>query len=127
MAPTRVILICDNNYGTMNLLQTALEKEDYDVNTIDNATELIPSAIRLKPSVILVNPDMPGFNEYDVCKNLIQDMNIPLFLLIDKHATTRAQIGECQPNEVVSTPVEKDSEIRNLINLIAQHITVNYQ
>lgn len=127
MGPTRVILICDNDYSTMNLLQTALEKEGYDVNTIDNAMELIPTTIRLKPSIVMVNPDMNGFNEYDVCKNIMKDMNIPVFLVLDKHATTRAQVGECPADEVITRPIEKEVEIRNLLNLIAQQITVHYQ
>ncbi len=117
----RTLLICDNDYAFLNEIEKNLANEGYDVDTIDNASELIPTAIRLQPHVIIVNPDTQGFNENDVCKHIMQEQRIEVILLLDRHSTARAQIGNCQVEDVITKPVE----IGNLVNLLAKHTSVN--
>lgn len=121
MENTRTVLICDNDYAFMNAIEAGLSKEDFDVDTLDNAADLIPSAIRLRPHVIIVNPDMPAFNAYDVCKHIIQDQRIQVILLLDKNSTTRAQVGDCHVEDVITKPVN----IKHLSNLLAKSISVH--
>lgn len=120
MENTRTVLICDTDYAFMNAVEADLAKEDYDIDTIDNAANLIPSSIRLRPHVIIVNPDMPAFNAYDVCKHIIQEQRIQVILLLDKHSTTRSLVGDCQIEDVLTKPVN----IRDLKNLLDKSISV---
>jgi DNA-binding response OmpR family regulator len=50
----------------------------------------------------------------------MKEMRKPLLFLIDKNSTTRAQISDCDPDDVVTKPVE----LNNLINLVDKHIAV---
>jgi DNA-binding response OmpR family regulator len=117
----RTVLVCDNDYAFLNEMEKSLANEGYDVDTIDNAADLIPSAIRLQPHVLIVNPDMQAFNEYDVCKHIINEQRIQVILVLDPHSATRAQIGDCDVEDVITKPVE----IKLLVNLLAKHISVN--
>jgi DNA-binding response OmpR family regulator len=117
----RSVLVCDNDYSSMNSMQLALENQGYDVDMIDNAADLIPQAIRMRPHVVIVNPDMPAFNATDVCKNIMSDMNIPVILVVDRNSTARDQVDACRAEDVITKPVETDL----LLNLVAKHITVN--
>lgn len=117
----RNILICDTDYAYMNELESQLENNNFNVDTLDVATDLIPSVIRFRPNVVLVNPDMEGFNEYDVCKYVIRDLQIPVILLLSSHSAHRAQIDECHADDVVTRP----AEINNLVALLLKHITVH--
>jgi DNA-binding response OmpR family regulator len=63
---------------------------------------------------------MKGFNAYDICKKVKREGNIPVVLLMDTNSTTRAQIDECIPDDVVTKPVKID----NLANLLRKHYTV---
>ena len=117
----RTILICDNDYGFLNEMEKGLSMEGFDVDTIDNASDLIPSAIRLQPHVILVNPDMKGFNEYDVCKNIIQEQRAQVILLVDPHSTARAMIGDCTIEDVLTKPVK----LADLVFLVVKHLSVD--
>jgi DNA-binding response OmpR family regulator len=117
----RTILICDNDYGFLNEMEKSLLQEGFDVDTIDNASDLIPSAIRLQPHVILVNPDMNGFNEYDVCKNIIQEQRAQVILLVDPHSTTRSMVGDCMIEDVLTKPVR----LTDLVNLVVKHLSVD--
>jgi DNA-binding response OmpR family regulator len=121
MENRKTVLICDNDEDLLQQLENALGNEGYDVDTINNASELIPRVIRFHPGVIVVNPDMQGFNADDVCNNIVKGMNIPIILLFDPHATSRAIIGECRADDEVVKPVAIDL----LSNLLAKHITVN--
>ncbi len=115
------VLICDHDYAFLNEMEDSLANEGYDVDTIDNAADLIPSAIRLRPQIVLINPDMQGFNEYDVCKHIIREQRSQVILLVDPHSTTRARVGDCLVEDVVTKPVD----IKNLANLLAKHISVD--
>jgi DNA-binding response OmpR family regulator len=117
----RTVLICDNDYAFLNAMEKDLSAEGYDVDTIDSASDLIPTAIRLRPHVIVANPDMQAFNEYDICKHIIQGQHVDVILLLDKHSTTRAQIGDCEVQDVITKPVN----IANVVNLLAKHISVD--
>jgi len=120
MENNRSVLVCDNEEAVLQQIESALGSEGYDVDVLNDASELIPRVIRFHPGVVLVNPDMNGFNANDVCKNIIKDSNIPVILLLDPHSTTRAQIEECHADDVVTKPVHTDL----LANLVAKHITV---
>ncbi|HJW17736.1 MAG TPA: response regulator [Flavisolibacter sp.] len=117
----RTILICDNDYAFLNEMERGLSKEGFDVDTIDNASDLIPSAIRLQPHVILVNPDLTGFNEHDVCKNIIQEQRAQVILLVDKHSSTRAMVGDCMIEDVLTKPVK----LADLVYLVMKHLSVD--
>ncbi|MBD0375567.1 MAG: response regulator [Flavisolibacter sp.] len=120
MENKRKILMCDNDEATLQQLSTALQKEGFEITAFSDAAELISTTERFRPSVVIVNPDMPRFNAYDVCKRLQKELKVPRVLLVDPHSTTRAQVDECNPDDVVTKPVE----INNLVNLLDKHITV---
>lgn len=114
----KTVLLCDNDADHSFSLEGELRNRDYEVIIITDASELVKSAKSLKPVAVLVNPDMKGFNENDVCTNLMTEMNTPVILLLDKNSTHRAQVGNCPADDVVIKPAEVD----NLANLIAKQM-----
>lgn len=114
------VLICDFESENLNQISSGLDNEGYSVEVVTDASELIPRAIRARPGVLIVNPDMPAFNEADVCKNLIKDMDLPVIILIEKNSTTRAQIHECEVEDVITKPVD----LNNLIFLVNKNLTL---
>ena len=116
-----IILICDHDDDHLNEVRNALENEGFSIDVLNDASELIPRAIRSRPGVIVVNPEMQAFNEEDVCKNIITDMDVPAIIMIDKNATSRASIGDCTVQHVLTKPVN----ISNLLYVISQQLTIN--
>lgn len=125
----KTVLICDNDPDNSSILKSELRNRNYEVIIISDATELEGSTRSLRPVAVLANPDMNGFNEYNVCKYVQSEMNIPLLLLIDKNSTRRAGLngnssnqsgdGACQADDVISKPVQV---VENVINLIEKHM-----
>jgi DNA-binding response OmpR family regulator len=120
MDAKRVLLICDTDRNELNRIQQAFEEKGYEVETINDAGQLIGRVEKRQHSVIIVNPDLPGFREDDICRKVMKEMRKPLLFLIDKNSTTRAQISDCDPDDVVTKPVE----LNNLINLVDKHVAV---
>ena len=128
----KLVVICDNDPDNSFALEGELRNRNYEVVIITDATELERSVRSHRPVAVLANPDMNGFNEYDVCKYVKNEMNIPLLLLIDKHSTHRAGLnsqsthapdgGNCQADDVISKPVRV---VENVINLIEKHKAFN--
>ncbi|MGZ3838284.1 MAG: response regulator [Flavisolibacter sp.] len=119
--PNRSVLICDNDYSFLNEMEKGLAGGNFDVDTLDNAIDLIPSALRLRPQVVIVNPDLQGFNEFDVCKQLIEGQHIEVILLLDKHSAARARIGDCEAEDILTKPVK----IKDLIHLLEKLMAVD--
>lgn len=115
-----IVLICDYEDEHLNEVRDVLENEGFSLEVVNDAAELIPRAIRVRPAVVVVNPDMKAFNEYDVCKNIIKDMDVPAIMMVDKSATTRARLDECSIDDVLTKPVN----FKNLVHLISKYLTI---
>lgn len=112
----KLVLICDNDADHSFRLEGELRNRDYEVVIITDATDLPTSAKNLRPVAVLANPDMNGFNEYDVCKQVMNELNIPVILLLDRSSTHRATIGDCRANDVLTKPIQEAGNIAALIS-----------
>src|SRR5829696_8403772 len=100
----QTIVICDTDLDHSFTMEGFLRNENYDVVNITDATELIATTKSLRPSVVFVNPEMKGFNEDAVCETIMKSLGIPLILLLEGNSTHRAQVGQCQADDVITKP-----------------------
>lgn len=115
----RTVLICDSDEKVLQELKEGLSRNEFSVQTLADATGLV-SKVPAHHVLLLVNPDMKGFNEDDICKKLKQERHIPVIFLLDAHSTTRAQFSDCEADDVVTKPVK----LENLVNLLDKHYSV---
>lgn len=128
----KLVIICDNDADNSFALEGELRNRNYEVVILTDATDIENSTRSLRPVAVLANPDLPGFNEDDLCRVVKNELNIPLFLLVDKHSTYRAGFynqstqtpptAGCEADEVVSKPVRV---VENVVNLIENHKAIN--
>jgi two-component system alkaline phosphatase synthesis response regulator PhoP len=64
------ILIVDDDQGTTKLLEVVLSKEGYDVISINNGSETLPTAMAQTPNLILLDLVMPSMDGLEVCKTV---------------------------------------------------------
>lgn len=115
------VIICDNDRNEVNRIQKGLTSDEFELAIINDAIELESLALKKQPCIVIANPEVHAFNEYDVCKILMRDNNIPVLLLLDPTSTHRDHIDQCRADDVVTKPVEMD----NLLNLIHKHMSVH--
>jgi DNA-binding response OmpR family regulator len=64
------ILIVDDDQGTTKLLELILSKEGYDVLSVNNGNETLPTASTFTPNLILLDLMMPSPDGFEVCRNV---------------------------------------------------------
>jgi DNA-binding response OmpR family regulator len=119
----RTIVICDTDLDHSFTMEGFLRNQNYDVVNITDATELVSSVKSLRPSVVFVNPDIAGFNETEVCQQIKKNLGIPIIFLLDGSSTRRAQLADCEPDDIVTKP----NGGNNLLMLVKKHISLHQQ
>lgn len=107
MANEKTVILCDEDQELLSDLSASLQEQGFSVSNITDATRLVQEVQRSRPALVAVNPDMKGFNAYDVCKYVKNEMGIPVILLIDQTSASRNTFDECTANDVVQKPVDK--------------------
>ncbi len=115
------VIVCDTDKNEVSRIQQDLMSDEFEIVTINDATNLESLALKRQQSIVIVNPEVHAFNEYDICKILMRDHNIPVLLLLDRNSTHRDYIDECRADDVLTKPVDID----NLLNLIHKHMSVH--
>lgn len=64
------ILVVDDDQSTTKLLELILSKEGYEVITINNGYDTIPTALTCSPNLILLDLVMPSVDGFEVCRDV---------------------------------------------------------
>ena len=107
MANEKTVMLCDEDQALLSDLSASLQQHFFSVTNITDATRLVQEVQRSRPALVAVNPDMSGFNAYDVCKQVKNELGIPVILMIDNASSSRNTFDECTANDVVQKPIDK--------------------
>ncbi|MCK9225743.1 MAG: response regulator [Candidatus Muirbacterium halophilum] len=78
------IIVVDDDLDILELMDTVLHTEKYNVITVCDAVKLGIKVITEKPDLILLDIMMPSIDGYEVCRSLKEDditKNIPIILV----------------------------------------------
>jgi len=73
---TAQILVVDDVFANIKLLEAKLSSEYYDVISAKDGFEAIAKAKEHKPDIILLDVMMPGMDGFEVCKKLKEDFEV---------------------------------------------------
>jgi DNA-binding response OmpR family regulator len=85
------ILVVDDNYDILELVQRVLETEGYDVMIARDGREALQREMTSKPDVIVCDVNLPGLDGWEVCRQIKARRNVPIMLL-----TVRAERGDIE-------------------------------
>jgi DNA-binding response OmpR family regulator len=118
----RTIVICDTDLDHSFTLEGEFKNSGFDVVNITDAAELLSSVKSLQPSVVLVNPDVNGFKDQEICQKIKMDLGIPVILLLDPNSTHRADLDTCRADDVITKPDNSG----NILMLIKKQIALHH-
>jgi DNA-binding response OmpR family regulator len=83
----RRILVVDDSYAEMQMIESILKAADYSVVALPDADHIEDIIVADKPDVIVLDIVMPGRNGFQVCRDLKHDERffaIPIVLCTSK-------------------------------------------
>lgn len=105
------ILVVDDLFDNILLLQTLLEAEGYEVETADSGRLALAKIEANPPDLVLLDIMMPDMNGYEVTRRIRENATLPLFpiLLISAHEQDNAVQGlDLGANDFIRKPIDFD-------------------
>ena len=64
------ILVVDDDHSTTQLLEIILSREGYDVLSVNNGGDTLPTASTFIPNLILLDLVMPSPDGFEICRSI---------------------------------------------------------
>jgi two-component system, OmpR family, alkaline phosphatase synthesis response regulator PhoP len=83
MASTKVLVV-DDEHDILELIRFNLEREGFNVITVDSGEAALAQATRLRPDVVVLDLMLPGLDGIEVCRRLKENeltREIPVLML----------------------------------------------
>jgi adenylate cyclase len=131
--PPRVLVV-DDNPANLEILETRLTRQGYEVVTARDGDEALVAARAQTPDLILLDVMMPGKDGIEVCRELKADQTLPFMPVI--LVTAKADPGDIVAgldaggDEYVTKPVDHAAlvaRVRSILRIKALHDTVQEQ
>lgn len=93
---SRRILIADDELSVRQLLEIVLLDEGYDVSTVQNGDELVQTAQKVVPDLLLIDLMMPTMDGYEAIRQLRNDTrtaHLPMIIITAKSTPNDIVLG----------------------------------
>jgi class 3 adenylate cyclase len=128
------ILVVDDNPANLEILETRLARQDYEVITAKDGDEALIAARAQTPDLILLDVMMPGKDGIQVCRELKADPSLPFMpvILVTAKADPDDIVAglDAGGDEYITKPVDHAAlvaRVRSILRIKALHDTVQEQ
>lgn len=118
--PKRKILLVDDEVDFMDLMQTRLEANGYDVTTSNNGKDALKKIKEVKPDAVLLDIMMPEMDGLSVLKEIrAGDAALPVFILTAFSNEERVKTaGKLNATGFIVKTQDLGAEIKNITQAI---------
>ena len=119
------ILFADDDLKYSMLLKRFLEKEGYDVTYAGNGTIALEQYPLVKPDLVLLDINMPGFNGFEVAERIREiDKHVLIFFLSDRSdKADRLQGFQLKANDYLAKPFYPEELIARIRERFASQLS----
>jgi CheY-like chemotaxis protein len=122
------VMIVDDEKESLEMMQTMLGDQGYELIPVSNATEVGLKAAQLMPDLILLDFLMPEINGFEVCRalrgnELTRSIPIMAVTCLSKEEDIE-RIFECGADEYLPKPFKVDQLLEKVGDLIGKGRTV---
>ncbi len=100
-----LILVVDDEPKIVKLARDYLERSGYRVVTAVNGQDALSTARQEKPSMVVLDLNLPGMDGLDVCRTLRRESDVPIIMLTARVEETDRLIGlELGADDYITKP-----------------------
>lgn len=128
------ILIADDNAANLDILQTRLASQGYEIVTAVDGEQALESAREYRPDLILLDVMMPKRDGFEVCRLLKADPALPFMpiILVTARSDSRDIVAglDSGGDEYLTKPVDHAAllaRVKSILRIKALHDTVQEQ
>ncbi len=129
-----LILVVDDNPANLEILETRLTRQGYEIVTAKDGIEALTVARQQTPDLILLDVMMPGKDGIEVCRELKADQRLPFMpvILVTAKADPEDIVAglDAGGDEYVTKPVDHAAlvaRVRSILRVKALHDKVQEQ
>jgi len=129
-----LILVVDDNPMNVDILETRLKTQGYDILTAADGEEALAAARERLPDLILLDIMMPKLDGLEVCRRLKADATLPFMpvIMVTAKADARDVVEglEAGGDEYLTKPIDQASlvaRVKSMLRIKALHDTVQEQ
>lgn len=87
------VLVIDDDMNICELIRLYLEKEGYEVKTVNNGKSGLEAFSEFTPNIAVLDIMLPGMDGWQVCREIRKVSNIPIIMLTAKGETFDKVLG----------------------------------
>ena len=87
------ILAVDDELNILELIKLYLEREGYQIETVDRGEEALTRLSQFNPDLVILDLMMPDMDGYEVCRQIRSKSNIPILMLTARKEDVDKIIG----------------------------------
>lgn len=129
-----LILIADDNATNLDILQTRLATQGYEIMCAADGEQALELALRHKPDLLLLDIMMPKLDGLEVCRRIKSDASLPFMpiIMITARANSADVVAglEAGADEYLTKPVDQASlvgRVKSMLRIKALQDTVQQQ
>lgn len=101
------ILIIEDDRNLLNELREFLERNGYQVESVDNFLIASQIALEMRPDLVILDINLPGISGFDICRKIKEKSNIPVLMLTSRVGIEDEIRGlEIGADEYLAKPVD---------------------
>lgn len=101
------ILIIEDDRNLLNELREYLERNGYQVESVDNFLIASQIALEMRPDLVILDINLPGISGFDICKEIKEKSNTPVLMLTSRVGIEDEIKGlEIGADEYLAKPVD---------------------
>ncbi|MEE0946093.1 MAG: response regulator transcription factor [Acutalibacteraceae bacterium] len=109
------ILIVDDDENICELLRLYLEKDGFEVYSVNNGIKAVEAEGKYLPDLILLDIMLPGIDGWQVCREIRKSSDVPIIMLTAKGETFDKILGlELGADDYVSKPFDAKEVIARI-------------